>query len=273
MAVKKKQSTTKPAAKKVSTKAIIQQAKNVAADAQRAQDLASGKAEPKKPEPTSQPQPTKTAPKKRVSSAAQNADKVKEEMLKPALLAKQKKDAEIRSEQLKETGLVVIEPADAKIPLKPEIASALAAEGLMEYEVEGTSVRLIGLADPNATPTLAQRLAIARRLIEADGKLPKYVKTIKAKQPEFDNAVKEAAVKPAAAPRAASSAASSIPNGVPLKKVCAGINIEPKLARRILRSKGAKPGGRWEWPEAEVANVQKMLKDEADKLAKQEEKK
>ena len=48
-------------------------------------------------------------------------------------------------------------------------------------------------------------------------------------------------------------------DGVPLKRICAAINLDPRLARRILRAKGAKPGGRWEWPEAEVDRITKIL--------------
>ena len=39
------------------------------------------------------------------------------------------------------------------------------------------------------------------------------------------------------------------------------------LARRILRPKGKKPGGRWEWPKGEVAAIAELLKAESRKLA------
>lgn len=67
-------------------------------------------------------------------------------------------------------------------------------------------------------------------------------------------------------PRKETKEKSTIVDGVSLKKVCAEADIDPKLARRILRSKGAKPGGRWEWKPDEVAGVVKLLKDGAAAL-------
>lgn len=69
-----------------------------------------------------------------------------------------------------------------------------------------------------------------------------------------------------------SSAGSGIVNGVSLKKVCADADIDPKLARRILRSKGKKPGGRWEWTKEDAPKIVEMLK-EAAKAEKAKEKK
>jgi hypothetical protein len=118
---------------------------------------------------------------------------------------------------------------------------------------------------------------MAKNIQELHGKLP-YIKTIALRKPDFYNAEAEAkkqAANPVAKDRApsnktTSSAASTIPNGVPLKKICADINIDPKIARRILRAKGKKPGGRWEWPQAEVEATKKLIKDEAAKLAGKE---
>lgn len=58
----------------------------------------------------------------------------------------------------------------------------------------------------------------------------------------------------------------SLIDGVSLKKVCSEAGIDPKLARRILRSKGAKPGGRWEWKADDVPGVVKLLKEGAEAL-------
>lgn len=218
---------------------------------------------------------------KKAGPAPKSGEQIKKDSMKPALDAKRKQDAENRSAQLLETGLVTIDPKDAKIPLDVEpINASLKDEpdGLVEFEVQGTSLRLLALRDPNATPTLAQRLSIARRLLEVGPKLPKYIKTVEQKKPDFSNAEIKVARgeekvegapsnKPAGAGNSGNGKTSSIANGVPLKKICADIDIDPKLARRILRSKGKKPGGRWEWEAKEVDDVKKLIKDEAKKLA------
>lgn len=66
-------------------------------------------------------------------------------------------------------------------------------------------------------------------------------------------------------PKAKKEQLELIPGGVSLKKVCADADIDPKLARRILRAKGGKPGGRWEWTPEEAPKIIKMLKEEAAK--------
>jgi hypothetical protein len=71
-------------------------------------------------------------------------------------------------------------------------------------------------------------------------------------------------------PKTKAEKASGLADGVALKKVCAEANVDPKLARRILRSKGAKPGGRWEWPKGEVAAIVKLLKEGAAAEAKKQ---
>lgn len=48
-------------------------------------------------------------------------------------------------------------------------------------------------------------------------------------------------------------------NLVPLKKICADANIDPKIARRVLRGHGQKPAGRWEWPVASVPVIMSIL--------------
>lgn len=197
-----------------------------------------------------------------------------ENMRKPAVEAKKKEDAEHRAEDIVANPLVVIDPKDAKIPLSVEPISAVAIEGLMEYEVEGTHLRLLGMVDPSATPTLQQRVAIAKCLIEVGPRLPKYIKTIQARKPEFFNAEVEAKKQPVPAPASekskSTSPTSTIPNGVPLKKICADIDVDPKIARRVLRSQGTKPGGRWEWPADQVEKIKKTIKEGAAKLAAKE---
>lgn len=49
---------------------------------------------------------------------------------------------------------------------------------------------------------------------------------------------------------------------VPLKKVCAWANVDPKTARRILREKGKRPGGRWAWSDAKAKKIVELLKKE-----------
>ncbi len=70
----------------------------------------------------------------------------------------------------------------------------------------------------------------------------------------------------AATPKEKKTSAAPSGDVVSLKKVCADANIDPRLARRILRTKGKKPGGRWEWNPKDVAGVVELLKVEAKKL-------
>mgnify|MGYP001570960256 CR=1 FL=1 len=49
---------------------------------------------------------------------------------------------------------------------------------------------------------------------------------------------------------------------VPLKKVCALAEIDPKLARRFLREKVQRPGGRWAWPQKRAAAIVELLRKE-----------
>jgi hypothetical protein len=282
MAVKKKQKpTTTKTPEPVAT-----------SKTQQATDKAAAKKTTTKKKPVKQApapsSPTETTEHKQKVASGKSTPKpksgedVKLQSMKPALDAKRAQDAKIRSEQLLETGLLVIDPKDAQIPLEAEPINASLKdepEGIVEIQVAGTHLRLLGLANPNATPTLAQRLSIARRLLEVGPKLPKYVKTIEQKKPDFSNAeikVKRGEEKVEGAPKNTPAAAtggngktsaSTLENGVPLKKICADINIDPKLARRILRSKGKKPGGRWEWEQKEVDSIKTLLTTEAKKLA------
>lgn len=51
------------------------------------------------------------------------------------------------------------------------------------------------------------------------------------------------------------------PDAIPLKKICAQLDIDPTDARKVLRSeKVSKPGGRWEWPKKEADRITKLLK-------------
>lgn len=233
--------------------------------------------------PAAKPAPKKSTkpaddgvPNKHGSKTFRTPEAARKSTAGPAEDAVKKQQSENRAATIVENPLVVIDPKDAKIPLEHEPISAVAIEGLMDYRVEGTHLRLLGLIDPNATPTLEQRVAIATRLLEVGPKLPKYVKTIEAKQPDLTNAEEELK-KEKAAPKPTEKKANGdaskkteLVDGVPLKKICADIDIEPKIARRILRAKGKKPGGRWEWKKDEVDAIKKMLKNEAVKLAAKE---
>jgi hypothetical protein len=49
---------------------------------------------------------------------------------------------------------------------------------------------------------------------------------------------------------------------VPLKKVCAQANVDPRVARRILRAKRKRPSGRWSWSASKVSAIVELLKRE-----------
>lgn len=46
---------------------------------------------------------------------------------------------------------------------------------------------------------------------------------------------------------------------VPLKKICATVDIDPKKARRILRDKMERPNGRWSWTIVQSKRVEAIL--------------
>ncbi len=56
-------------------------------------------------------------------------------------------------------------------------------KGLVEIAVNGSAYKLLGMQNQAATPTLEQRVAIARRLNEVGPKLPKYVKNVIQEKP------------------------------------------------------------------------------------------
>ena len=159
------------------------------------------------------------------------------------------------------------------IPLETTPISATKYEGLVEYEIKGTALRLVGLADPTQTPTDPQRVIMARRLVEVGPQLPKYVKGVKIAPVAFhskndpDNSEhksrREEAVaedRPKREKKTVATTSSTIVNGVPLKKLCAEIDLEPKDARAILRkAKVEKPGGRWEWTKEDAENIKAIL--------------
>ncbi len=68
------------------------------------------------------------------------------------------------------TKLDVVRP----LHLASEPAADSKVPGLKEYEIEGTPLRLLGMEDHEATPTLEQRVAMAKRLNEVGPKLPRY---------------------------------------------------------------------------------------------------
>lgn len=47
---------------------------------------------------------------------------------------------------------------------------------------------------------------------------------------------------------------------VSLQQICAELGYDDMEVRKFLRETMRKPGGRWEWPEAEVENVKKTIK-------------
>lgn len=47
---------------------------------------------------------------------------------------------------------------------------------------------------------------------------------------------------------------------VPLKKICATMDLDPKVARRVLRDKMDRPNGRWSWTPAQSRRVESILK-------------
>lgn len=59
----------------------------------------------------------------------------------------------------------------------------------------------------------------------------------------------------------------AVANGelIPLKKICADLDIEPRIARRLLRdAKVDRPDGRWEWSKDDA----KVVSDRIKELAK-----
>lgn len=201
-----------------------------------------------------------------------------------ATAPKDKKTTRKRVDQVLKNDLVKVEVVDANIPIEFDHISVTAIEGLLDYKIPGTHLRLLCLADPTATPTLEQRTAMARRLLEVGPRLPRYIRTVKASpklppvvEPKVDleqlkkdvgigenhhpkdtspvisrtGPVKKVVSEPKAPP---------LTDGVPLKKICSDVDIDPKLARRALRSaKIDKPGGRWEWPKDQVEKIKAIL--------------
>ena len=53
-------------------------------------------------------------------------------------------------------------------------------------------------------------------------------------------------------------------DAIPLKKICTEIDIEPRIARRLLRLAKKEPlaqvDGRWEWPKDKAPEVSSLLK-------------
>lgn len=49
---------------------------------------------------------------------------------------------------------------------------------------------------------------------------------------------------------------------VPLKKICSQVGVDPKQARRFLRTSRKRPTGRWAWPPKQAAAVGSLLKKE-----------
>lgn len=75
-------------------------------------------------------------------------------------------------------------------------------------------------------------------------------------------AKKAAPKKPVAVPKKSSSKPAI--DGTPLVAICQRLKMEPRRARRILRTAKVKNPGRWTWTTVpEVAKIEKMLKEAA----------
>lgn len=214
-------------------------------------------------------------------------EEARKNMAAPAVEARRKQDHSNRVAAALDNDLVRVDPKPSEVQdqlekdVEVDPISAVKDAGLMEHVVGKGPYRILLPQDANAELTLAQRVAMARNIIDLHGKLP-YIKTLELRKPDFYNAETQSQREPAAAEKApsnkpatkpaaaATSSASTITDGVPLKKICADIDIDPKIARRILRAKGAKPGGRWEWPADQVEATKKIIKEEAKKLEAKE---
>lgn len=235
---------------------------------------------------------------------------------KPPREKARKKDpvSEKRLDQIMKNDLVKVEPGEQRIPLENDAISATIHEGLMDYLIEGTHLRLLGMIDPKETPSVEQRVAMARRLNEVGPFLPRYIKSVeltshKAFDAEEVKESQEVSVinqerrkktdavngvgkvyssptetdghrkrtkrrveegKTSSAPATPKvPKAEAIPGGIPLKKLCADVDIDPKDARRCLRAKKVeKPGGRWEWTPERAEEIKVILRAERDAITR-----
>lgn len=217
--------------------------------------------------------------------------------------------SERRLDQVLKNDMVKVDLGEIKIPLEGDAISATIHEGLMDYRIMGTHLRLLGMVDPTQTPTTAQRVAMAKRLIEVGPFLPRYIKAVeltshRALPPEEVQESQELSIihqerqkksdivngvgkvfespteskthkkrvkermeggKTSNAPAAPKGEA--IPDGIPLKKLCALVDIDPRDARRCLRAKKIeKPGGRWEWTKERSEEIKVILIAERDAI-------
>lgn len=46
---------------------------------------------------------------------------------------------------------------------------------------------------------------------------------------------------------------------IPLKRICATVDIDPKKARRILRDAMERPNGRWSWTIPQSKKIESIL--------------
>lgn len=75
---------------------------------------------------------------------------------------------------------------------------------------------------------------------------------------KIDLKAKEPVVTPMFARKARETVANG--NAVSLKKICQDADLDPRVARRLLRSKGKRPTGRWEWDPKDVPEIVAFLK-------------
>lgn len=210
-----------------------------------------------------------------------------------AAIEKSKKLAPKVVEQIvKNTEVKVQLASKDDIPIDPDPISAVVVEGLMEYQVKGTHLRLLGMADPTQTPSIDQRRAMAQRLIEVGPFLPRYVKSAEWKVAPKQEPVKKddpkdfgidenhhpkettqeqergpAVGRTGPVRKMLATKKPALEGGVPLKKICSDVDIDPKDARRALRAaKIDKPGGRWEWLPADVPAIKKILEKAKQEL-------
>jgi len=145
--------------------------------------------------------------------------------------------------------------------------------GLKEEPIGGTHLTMLVLKHPKKKPNNEQVHEMSKRHNEVGPLLPRYIKVVdKDDEPiDLEQTKKDFGLDKNHHPQEPEPAvtrtkvvqkvmAPPLTDGVPLKKICSDVDIDPKLARRALRSaKIDKPGGRWEWPKDQVEKIKAIL--------------
>jgi hypothetical protein len=81
------------------------------------------------------------------------------------------------------------------------------------------------------------------------------------RQPKVLFTDKELTAKPEKKKREPREVKPHDPNAIPLKKICGDCNVDPKLARRLLRAETSipRPEGRWEFNPKDVERIKKVI--------------